>query len=127
MKTTAKILKEIKPDAEEKKEKALVIRELSKNLKKYLPKEVKIEPVGSSARGTDLKGARDIDLFMLFPLKYSKDEIVEIGLEAAKKAIEPDDWEMSYAEHPYLKTELFGKKVDVVPAFRIKKIDYDLL
>ena len=70
--------------------------------------------VGSIAKGTNLKGA-DIDLFIKFDETINlKDE----GLKVARKIL-PDGKEL-YAQHPYLRGEIEGMGIDVVPCYTIK-------
>ena len=83
---------------------------------------VRVYFVGSAARDTGLRGDRDIDLFVSFPQKHSRDFIVEKTISATKSSI-PGSWEMHYAEHPYLQAKLvFGSdqySVEVIPCFQI--------
>ena len=72
--------------------------------------------VGSSSRGTSLRGA-DVDIFIRFKRGYGIREMEKLGLEIGhsilKKGVE------KYAEHPYVSSNEFGRKVDVVPCFMI--------
>ena len=76
-----------------------------------------LEPliVGSIAKGTNLKGA-DIDLFIKFDETIN---LKEEGLKVARKIL-PDGKEL-YAQHPYLRGEIEGIGIDVVPCYTIKK------
>lgn len=118
----AEILEQIRPSPQELAQKQSIIEEMTARLKRVLPKGVEVVPVGSTARGTALRESRDIDLFMLFPKTYKKEQMKKLGLELAKKAVEPDKWQVRYAEHPYLRTEIRGRKVELVPAFKIAHI-----
>ncbi len=69
--------------------------------------------VGSVAKGTFLKGA-DIDLFLKFK---SGTDLKKEGLKAARKIL-PDGKEL-YAQHPYLRGEIDGVGLDVVPCYAI--------
>ena len=69
--------------------------------------------VGSVAKGTFLKGA-DIDLFLRFE---PGTDLKKKGLEAARKIL-PDGREL-YAQHPYLRGEIDGVGLDVVPCYEI--------
>ena len=105
------VLEKIRPKENE-------IRKINKvynNLKNNII-EQNLEPliVGSIAKGTNLKGA-DIDLFIKFnenaDLKYE-------GLKVARKIL-PDGKEL-YAQHPYLRGEIEGIGIDLVPCYKIK-------
>ena len=78
-------------------------------------KEISFSPliVGSVAKGTFLKGA-DIDLFLRFE---PGTDLKKKGLEAARKIL-PDGREL-YAQHPYLRGEIDGVGLDVVPCYEI--------
>ncbi|MFH1199761.1 MAG: CCA tRNA nucleotidyltransferase [Candidatus Micrarchaeota archaeon] len=112
----ATVSRKITPSAqearEEKKFAAWAIRQLARNL----PKGAKVNFVGSAARDTGIRGDRDIDLFIAFPKKYSRDEIVEQTKRAAKAV--HSDWQMHYAEHPYLQAVVKGFKVEVIPCYK---------
>ena len=104
------VIEKIRPDKKEVEK----ITDISKKLKDKVIRE-NVEPliVGSVAKGTNLKGA-DIDLF----IKFSKDiDLKEKGLEIARKIL-PNGKEL-YAQHPYLRGEIEGIGLDVVPCYII--------
>jgi tRNA nucleotidyltransferase (CCA-adding enzyme) len=74
--------------------------------------------VGSTARDTWISGDRDIDVFVRFPPDLDRETLEEYGLEVGHATL-PDGHE-EYAEHPYVKGELEGFDVDVVPCFRLE-------
>src|SRR6056297_3303127 len=74
--------------------------------------------VGSTARNTWISGARDIDIFVRFPPELDRDTLEEYGLEVGHATV-PDGHE-EYAEHPYVKGEVEGFDIDVVPCFRLE-------
>ncbi len=78
-------------------------------------KEIDFSPliVGSVAKGTFLKGA-DIDLFLRFE---SGTDLKKKGLNAARKIL-PDGREL-YSQHPYLRGEIDGISIDIVPCYAI--------
>ena len=69
--------------------------------------------VGSVAKGTYLEGT-DIDIFLTF--KEGTD-LKKEGLSIARKIL-PDGKEL-YAQHPYLRGEIEGVGIDLVPCFAI--------
>ncbi len=104
------VLEKIRPDKKEKEK----IANISKKLKDKAVRE-NVEPliVGSVAKETNLKGA-DIDLF----IKFNKNiNLKQEGLEIARKIL-PDGKEL-YAQHPYLRGEIEGIGLDVVPCYII--------
>ncbi|WP_202319582.1 CCA tRNA nucleotidyltransferase [Archaeoglobus neptunius] len=108
-------LKLVVPDQEEIRRAKEAERELRKRLDGI---GVEYMFVGSYARNTWLKGNLEIDVFLLFPEGMSKDELRENGLEIGKSVL--DDYEIRYAEHPYVHGTLNGVDVDVVPCYKLK-------
>ncbi len=74
--------------------------------------------VGSYARNTWLKGNLEIDVFILFPENVAKEELERMGLEIGKSIL--DEYEIRYAEHPYVHGKVLGVEVDVVPCYKVK-------
>lgn len=72
--------------------------------------------VGSVAKGTNLASG-DLDIFIVFSKEYSNREMEKFGLQIGHELI-PDGRE-KYAEHPYVSGYLHGRKIDIVPCFRI--------
>ena len=105
------VLKRVRPD---KKELAR-IGQLSQRLLDEASGDSSFSPliVGSVAKGTFLKGA-DIDLFLKFK---SGTDLKKEGLDAARKIL-PEGREL-YAQHPYLRGEIDGVGLDVVPCYEI--------
>ncbi|MFH1432458.1 MAG: CCA tRNA nucleotidyltransferase [archaeon] len=79
--------------------------------------------MGSVAKGTFLTGDKDLDIFVLFPVTFSRDQLEKTGLEIGKAAFLKfgcKDYVISYAEHPYTKGIIRGFEVEIVPAYLIK-------
>ena len=72
---------------------------------------------GSAARGTFLTDRLDVDLFLLFPPDLSRERLREEGLALGRAVL--TNTETRYAEHPYLRGEFEGFRVDAVPGFAI--------
>ncbi len=72
---------------------------------------------GSAARATFLADRLDIDLFLLFPPELPKERLREEGLALGRAVLENP--ETRYAEHPYLRGEFGGFRVDAVPGFAV--------
>ena len=108
-----KALSQVEPSPDEK-EKLLGLKD--KILKKIDILELtEVEPkvVGSIAKGTFLSGT-DIDIFLIFKKGTN---LKKEGLEIARKIL-PDGKEL-YAQHPYLRGEIDGVGIDLVPCFAI--------
>ncbi len=121
------VLKAIKPKPEEYELLYTVFNEIKSVISKILEKQgidAKITLQGSVAHDTWLSSERDIDVFVLFPIQWSVEELktrgFELLLEAAK---EIGKYEIRYAEHPYVRVFHKGVEADLVPAFNIDSPD----
>ncbi len=114
------ILKEISPSRTQVSGVNKLAKSTQSALEKHLPKSVKTLLAGSVAKGTFLKGAGDIDIFAIFPHSYSKEKMFKSLEKAAKAAFPRAQRETGYAEHPYLRITLKGKRIDLVPSYEMK-------
>jgi tRNA nucleotidyltransferase (CCA-adding enzyme) len=121
-KVLKEVLREIKPDKSE----ILKVKKLAEHVLRIaneVGKEYEFKPMlcGSVAKGTWLPPA-EMDLFLLFPEKLSREELERKGLEAAKKICEilKANWEKKYTEHPYLRCTFEGIEMDIVPCYDTK-------
>lgn len=104
----------VSPTAQEAREEKAFALKLSKILEGIGADRVSF--VGSAARDTGLKGDNDIDLFVQFPTKMDEEKIVNKTFDFTKKKIKAD-WQIRYAEHPYLQAKIGKFKVEVIPCF----------
>ncbi len=111
------VLKKITPGEKERLEVEGIAREAEVRIGEFLPKGVSTMLTGSVKKGTFLAGEGDVDLFALFPHPYSKELMFEEVKGAVESAYPKAKMEIAYAEHPYVKFYLKGKKIDVVPAY----------
>ncbi len=81
--------------------------------------------VGSIGKQTWLSGDHDIDLFIMFPASFSREQLEKDGLEFGKRiaAEMRGRWKIKYAEHPYTHAIISGYEVDIVPCYKIAKGD----
>lgn len=120
----ARVLKDVKPTDEEIKYANSVANEIMSRLKSKVPDDVGLLLAGSVARGTQMRGDYDIDIFLLFPRQMNKEQMEKKGLELAKRIVnrkKNESYTIKYAEHPYAKLLLKDKGVtaDIVPAYKI--------
>lgn len=118
------VLKDVKPTEKEMEITTAYANDIVKRLKKAVPKSVEIVSVGSVARGTQIRGTSDIDIFLLFPKNFTKEQAAEKGMEVAKSIVSKhknERFEIKYAQHPYVRLILgdMGITADIVPAFKI--------
>ncbi|RAP52578.1 MAG: CCA tRNA nucleotidyltransferase [Methanosphaera sp. rholeuAM270] len=119
------ILKEIEPSAEDRKRVIDFSSELIEIILEYAKSrnvDITCELVGSMAKKTSLIGKSDIDIFMVFPLDYSIDELKEYGLEFGEYCIEKVGGisETRFASHPYTTGLINDYEVDFVPCYNIR-------
>ncbi|MGD0728850.1 MAG: CCA tRNA nucleotidyltransferase [Candidatus Micrarchaeaceae archaeon] len=119
------VLLDVKPSKKEIDDSKYAINEVMARLKKNSPKDVEILLAGSVARGTQIRGNSDIDIFLLFPRSMKEEIIEKKGLEIGKSIVNKKKGEsyiVKYAEHPYTRLLLNDLRinVDIVPAFKIK-------
>jgi tRNA nucleotidyltransferase (CCA-adding enzyme) len=88
-------------------------------IKKLSGKDRKPMLVGSLAKKTDLKGDKDIDIFVLFNPKVSREKLEKEGLELGKQVFKKlkVKFEIDYAEHPYVMGNYKGYDVEIVPCY----------
>ncbi len=119
-----KALLDFKPTEKEMEIMTSYANQIMLRLKKVVPKDVEIISAGSVARGTQLRGSSDIDIFLLFPKSVSPEQLRKKGLEYGKRIVQKrknESFMIKYAEHPYVQLLLsdMGIKADIVPARKI--------
>jgi tRNA nucleotidyltransferase (CCA-adding enzyme) len=121
-----KVLLEITPTKEEKEREGELLGNILVELKAVINKiNPKVEPitVGSIAKGTDLRGDKDFDIFIQFPASTKRKELEEQGLDIGKRFFDlvKSPHEISYAEHPYTKGSYHGFSLEIVPCYKMGK------
>ncbi|WP_366515251.1 CCA tRNA nucleotidyltransferase [Methanoculleus sp.] len=113
------MLKKIRPTPEER----TYIRAIGKRLIEAveLSGKAKAMMVGSVARDTFVRGDRDLDVFMLFDISLSREELQEQGLALAHRIAEEfgATWREKYAEHPYVNATIDSLDIDLVPCYAV--------
>ena len=115
-------IKRIKPTEKEKAKQKQLAEKLIRRLDKITPSDISIELAGSTAKGTNLSGDMDFDIFMLFSKKYSVKELMSLGIKYAKRFSKGNKSEIAYAQHPYLRAWIEGIEIDIVPSYRISDV-----
>lgn len=114
------VLQNVRPTEEERRE----VQEMGQKLIEavVLVANVPAMMTGSVARGTWVRGDKDIDIFMMFPPSISREELQEKGLAAAYGVVDMFNGssEEKYAEHPYLNAVINGFDVDLVPCYHVE-------
>lgn len=121
------VLERIRPDAEERRRvKAVTEIIINKINKEASDKGIAAHAisVGSTARNTWVRGEADIDIFIMFPVDLSEEDLKEQGLALAKSI--SDRYEERYASHPYIHAYFYDTdggiehEADLVPSFAVK-------
>lgn len=115
-----KVLAKITPSALEYASEIALADKLIGKIKSMEGRHVDCLLAGSLARNTHLKGDRDIDIFVLFPKHLSREEFVKEGLRIGKKVLKGYKWFEAYSEHPYLRANVEGYDVEIVPSYKIE-------
>lgn len=83
--------------------------------------EAEVSIQGSIAHDTWLSGDRDLDVFVLFPENWRKEDLEEKALpllvEVARRL---GEYELMYAEHPYVRVRIGSVEADVVPGIKLR-------
>ncbi|MFQ5838851.1 MAG: CCA tRNA nucleotidyltransferase [Thermoplasmata archaeon] len=114
------VLAKIRPTRSERDKVRDVARELVETLEKAAQRKgIPAEPilVGSVAKDTFLKNP-EIDVFVAFPPKTSREELERWGLELGKVLDHPT---RRYAEHPFTHGFFRNHEADVVPCYKLDK------
>ena len=114
-----KVAKRITPTKRERAEQQKVAIEVIKKIKEMEGKHVDVVLCGSNARDTHLKGDNDLDIFVLFPEKLSREEFEKEGLRIGKKVFRGKKWEKAFSEHPYIRGKIEGFDVEIVPSYKV--------
>ncbi len=118
------ILQKIKPSKEERNLVEKIKGEVESIAKETIAAfDYDVEPyfVGSLAKDTYLAGDHDIDLFLAFPPDIPLKELREEGLNLARIIGEKmGEYEVAYAEHPYVRAFYKRFKVDLVPCYNVR-------
>lgn len=122
-----KVLKLVTPSLEDRKKLEEVIQDLKEQVKqeikgRRLPVSVKL--VGSTAKDTYLKNNLDVDLFIEFSTRFSKEKIAKNALSIGKKLLK--NTEECYAEHPYIRGYYHNQRVEIVPCYKIESASQKL-
>lgn len=118
----SQVLKRITPSEKESREVSGTVQELTILLRKEIAaRGLNIEPilVGSVAKGTHLSGT-DLDIFLMFSPETPREELERLGLELGRRFVKGEE---RYAEHPYIHGEFKGYTVDIVPCYKIERVE----
>jgi tRNA nucleotidyltransferase (CCA-adding enzyme) len=113
----SKVLKKISPRKKDIEEEKKIFEEIKDKIEEIEGNHSHIEWCGSSARGTHLKGDRDLDLFLMFDKEMSENELEKEGLRVGKRIFRGHKWEKAYSQHPYIRGIIKGFDIEIVPSY----------
>jgi tRNA nucleotidyltransferase (CCA-adding enzyme) len=119
-----RILTEIKPSIEEKKELFDFLAEIKLRLNQALDNgkiKADVEIHGSVARDTWLKGVKDADIFIVMDRTNERKSLFKVN--NIVKELVGEGWTEAFAEHPYIKAEINGFNIEFIPCFKTNPND----
>ena len=80
---------------------------------------VGIEFGGSYAKGTWLRGAADIDIFVKLKPSVPEEKFEELGKQIGLDALEAFKPILRYSDHPYVEAIVKGIRINIVPCYEV--------
>jgi len=120
-KICSSVLKKIVPPKKELAAERKLFLEIKKKVEGMKGKHIRLEWCGSSARGTHLRGDKDLDLFVMYEKEMGENELEEEGLRIGKAVFRGHKWEKAYSQHPYIRGVIKGFDVEIVPGYIVKR------
>ncbi len=122
--TLQKVLKQIKPTQKEVAREKLIAHKIIKKIQSIKGKHIGVELAGSIARQTNLRGDKDIDIFVMFSEITPISEFEKEGLRIGKMIFKGHFWEKAYSQHPYIRGRIDGFEVEIVPSYQVKSLEH---
>lgn len=113
------VLSAIRPSTKDVKEETDFALELVKRIKSKAPPACDVVLTGSIAKKTFLRDRRDVDIFVLFGRTMPRDRLESVIKKVVESAFPGVGYQLSYAEHPYARFHFMGRRIDLVPAYKI--------
>ena len=127
MNKVSSVIQRVQKLVEPSNEQRYLVENVYTNVKEVLSKELKrvfpdfdITLQGSVAKDTFLPDEVDLDVFVLFPETVSKEWFEKVFVNIVINTFKNYGPEILYAEHPYVRINMKGIEVDIVPAYRLR-------
>lgn len=117
----SRVLPVIKPSLKELNVELEFSKTLVEHIQRKAPQGCEVVLTGSVAKRTFLRDKRDLDVFVLFDLSVPKEELEPRIKKLMRAAFPSLGYQLSYAEHPYARFHYKGRRIDLVPAYRISR------
>ncbi len=121
MELLSDVLDAIKPSRQEVASEMQNVKILLERISRKAPPACEVVLTGSMAKKTFLRDANDVDIFILFDLSTPKENFEPAIKKIMGSAFPTTGYQVSYAEHPYVRFHYNGRKVDLVPAYKISR------
>jgi len=118
-KILSQVLSSIRPSDEEVQKELAIADELISRFQSSAPSGCDVILTGSVAKRTFLKEGRDIDIFVLFDRSYPREMLEMLIKNVMESSLPGTGYQISYAEHPYVRFHYRGRRIDLVPAYKI--------
>ncbi|MFH1520153.1 MAG: CCA tRNA nucleotidyltransferase [Candidatus Micrarchaeota archaeon] len=115
----SKVLRVIKPSKTELKRELNFCDILLFRIRPHIPPGCEVVLTGSMAKKTFLHDKKDIDIFVLFDRSVPKTEFEPTIKKIISECFPNIHYQLSYAEHPYARFKFEGRRIDLVPAYKI--------
>jgi tRNA nucleotidyltransferase (CCA-adding enzyme) len=123
----ATVLDRVTPNAAERK-KILALADRLERKVRSAAERSKVETIvrveGSVAKDTWLSGEPDVDVFMRVSTRIPRAELGEVCLKVARAATRGSRQVERFADHPYLEAFVDNTRVNVVPCYDSKPMDW---
>jgi len=120
-KALATVLSAIRPTPEEAAAEMGFAEFLVAHISRNAPRGCRVVLTGSMAKGTFLRDKRDIDIFVLFDRSVPRGSLEPFIKDIMAASFPGLGYQLSYAEHPYARFHFSGRRIDLVPAYRISR------
>jgi len=117
------VLARITPTEKERRDTSRAIKKIMLATERLIkPMRLGHTLAGSFLRDTWLVDKLEFDIFILFPENVSRERLEKAGLDIGKKIVAElkGEYEIAYAEHPYIRAKVGEYAVDFVPCYDIR-------
>ncbi|MDD3178467.1 MAG: CCA tRNA nucleotidyltransferase [Candidatus ainarchaeum sp.] len=118
-KTRKDVLEMIKPSSKQIIQDKKFVDLIIKKIEHFKGSHISAIVAGSIGKNTYIKDSVDFDIFVLYPPSLKKENFIKEGLIIGEKVFKGYFWEKTYSQHPYIRGVIDGKKVEIIPAYKI--------